>query len=595
MGSGSSSSASRWVGLLAAGCLLAATILADTASAADVSPPNGTVTVPTRNQVLQGDGPFALSGTATDDVGVSRVDVAIKDRTTNRWLQPNGTWSPTFAWLSGALASPGAPTTGWGFSFAGEPGQYTIGARARDTSGKLDPSVPWVQFGVVAPTPPPTSDPNIVLILTDDQRWDTLWSMPNVQSLLVNHGVTFTNGFAVDPLCCPSRAAILKGAYAHSTRVYHNEGTNGPFGSFDDSSTVATWLRAGGYRTALIGKYFNGYTPSRASYVPPGWDRWVAFATNDVGGGAYYNYGLSVDGTLVNRGGATADYSTDVLATYADSFIRSTDPDQPFFLYFTPYGPHEGATAAPRHSTSFPNLTPYRPPSFNEPNVSDKPAYIRQIPSFSSGQISREDLIRRKQYQTLLSVDDAVAKLVQALAQTGRLGTTLIVFMSDNGFLWGEHRWGATGAQNKQVPYEESIRLPYVVRYDPLTAVPRTDPNLVLNIDLAPTFADLAEVQAPGVEGRSLMSLLGNPMAPWRSDFLVEHLVTNVPSYCAVRSATAIYVRYQTGEEELYLLQQDPYELVNRATDPTQSALVASMRLRARELCSPPPPGYTFP
>ncbi len=197
--------------------------------------------------------------------------------------------------------------------------------------------------------------------------------------------------------------------------------------------------------------------------------------------------------------------------------------------------------------------------------------------------------------QTLLSVDDAVGTIVQALADTGRLSQTMLVFMSDNGFLYGEHRWGTTGAMNKQVPYEESIRVPYIVRYDPLTSTSRTDPNLVLNIDLAPTFAALADAVAPGVEGRSLLPLLTTPSAPWRTDFLVEHHLTNLPSYCAVRSTSATYVRYNTGEEELYLLASDPYELINRATDPSQTTLLSTMRARAIQLCNPPPPGYRFP
>ena len=192
------------------------------------------------------------------------------------------------------------------------------------------------------------------------------------------------------------------------------------------------------------------------------------------------------------------------------------------------------------------------------------------------------------------SVDDAVGTIVQALEDTSRLRNTMIVFTSDNGFLYGEHRWGRTGAQNKQVPYEESIRVPYVVRYDPLTATARTDPRMVLNIDLAPTFAALAGAAAPGAEGRNLVPLLTTPSTPWRVDFLVEHHLTNLPSYCAVRSTNAIYVRYGTGEQELYLLASDPYQLVNRATDPSQVSLVASMRARPVQLCNPPPPGYSF-
>jgi arylsulfatase A-like enzyme len=395
-------------------------------------------------------------------------------------------------------------------------------------------------------------------------------------------------------LCCPSRANILKGAYSHSTHVYQNSGSNGPFSAFDDSSTLGTWMNGAGYRTALIGKYFNGYDPSRASYVAPGWNRWVAFATTDVGGGKYLDYGLSVDGTYTTYGTTSSDYSTDVLAGYAEDFVRSTPAEEPLFLEFAPYAPHEPADAAARHASTFSNLTPWRPPNYDEPDVSDKPAYIRALPRFVSTNISRIDTIRRKQYQSLQAVDEAVSRLLDALEDTGRLSNTMIVFTSDDGFLWGEHRWGKRGDENKQVPYEESIRVPYVVRYDPLVKSPRIDPSLVLNIDLAPTFTSLAGVAAPGAEGRSLLPLLAEPGIPWRTDFLIEHGLTNVPTYCAVRTTDALYVRYGTGEQELYQLASDPYELNNLAVNPAYAAQLSSLRARAVQLCSPTPPGYSF-
>ncbi len=170
--------------------------------------------------------------------------------------------------------------------------------------------------------------PNIVLILTDDERWDRpdFPTLPNVESSLVEHGVTFSNGFVVNSLCCPSRASILTGQYSHSTLVYDNGGQYGGFRSFhQDSSTIATWLHAAGYRTALLGKYLNGYNKL---YIPPGWDHWNAFK-GAPSGGAYYNYDLNDDGLVVHHGSSDADYSTDVLASDADSFIRGTDPSQP--------------------------------------------------------------------------------------------------------------------------------------------------------------------------------------------------------------------------------------------------------------------------
>lgn len=417
--------------------------------------------------------------------------------------------------------------------------------------------------------------PNIVVVLTDDQRWDTLWAMPAVQRELVGRGVTFTDAFVVNPLCCPSRASILKGQYSRSTGVYKNK----QFAAFDDSWTIATRLDEVGYRTGLIGKYLIGYYDDRlASYVPPGWDRW--FALMDP---KYYDYGVSDDGVLRSFGSAPADYNTDVLANEAVGFIESTPTDTPLFLYFAPIAPHEPATAADRHEGAFRGIEPHRPPSYNEEDVSDKPAHIQALSTRGS-----PDKLRRKQYESLLAVDEAVDRLVQALTTTGRIENTMIVFVSDHGFLWKEHRW-----KGKTVPYEESIRIPFVLRYDALVPEPRTDDRLVLNIDLAPTFADVAAGSTAGMDGDSLLGLLASPQtATWRADFIVEHvLFQRVPAYCAVRNRDAIYVRYATEEEELYDLVADPYQLDNRASDPAYAELRDQMHARLVQLCSPPPPG----
>jgi arylsulfatase A-like enzyme len=197
----------------------------------------------------------------------------------------------------------------------------------------------------------------------------------------------------------------------------------------------------------------------------------------------------------------------------------------------------------------------------------------------------------------LQPVDHAVGRIVDALAQTGRLNNTMIVFTSDNGFMWGEHRW-----IDKLAPYEESIRVPLVVRFDPITSTPKTSDKLALNIDLAPTFAQVAGVAARHTDGQSLLPVLEFPGAPWRQDFLVEHLdkrtsitssnaMIDVPTYCEVRTTQYAYVQYVTHEEELYDLSADPYELRNLAQDPTYHNQLLSLRARLAELCNPPPPG----
>ncbi|MFL5800090.1 MAG: sulfatase [Actinomycetota bacterium] len=431
--------------------------------------------------------------------------------------------------------------------------------------------------------------PNIVLILTDDQRWDTLWAMPEVRRLLVADGATFTDSFVVNPLCCPSRSSILTGDYSHTTGVYSNGGPNGGFPAFHDRSTIATWLDDAGYDTGLVGKYLNQYP---GHYVPPGWDTWNAMVMNAVVGSYYYDWSLSQGHRLIHYGNRPEDYSTNVLASRAERFIRSADG--PLFLYFAPWAPHGAPVPAPGDEHAFARLKPFRPPSYDEADVSDKPAYIRAVPTLGRQQMRFIDAYRRGQYRALLAVDRAVGGIVDALRDTGRLDDTMIVFASDNGLAWGEHRW-----QRKQVPYEESIRVPLVIRYPPLTSDAVTVSQPALNIDLAPTFAAVAGVPTPHVDGRSLVPLLRGTATPWRHDFLIEHERVAqsfpVPSYCAVRTAHQLFVEYATGESEYYDLRTDPYELRNRADDPHTLGARTVLARRLHELCNPPPPRMTRP
>jgi N-acetylglucosamine-6-sulfatase len=424
--------------------------------------------------------------------------------------------------------------------------------------------------------------PNIVLILTDNQRWDSLWAMPNVQSGIVQKGVAFNNSFVTNPLCCPSRATILTGRYSHSTGVYTNESPL-HYDAFrnDEASTVATWLNNAGYHTALIGKYMNGY---RGASVPPGWDRWAAFK----GGGGYYNYQLREDDVIVSYGSTEADYSTDVFATKVIDFIKGVPANEPFFVHFSPYAAHGPAIAANRHLNQFSTTTFERPPSFNEADVSDKPAWVRNLTIKKASTI---DTFRRKQLRTLLAVDEAVANIVDTLESTGRLNNTLIMFASDNGDARGEHR--LTGYR---APYEEVLRVPTAIRYDALISTPRSDAHLVLNVDWAQTFAEIGGVSAPGAEGSSLVPLLTSPTAAWRSEFLIEHAQgpDPVPTYCGIRGTRYVYVRYSTAEEELYDLSTDPYQLMNRAKDASLASVLSDRRARLKTLCAPPPPGLTL-
>ena len=454
---------------------------------------------------------------------------------------------------------------------------------------------------------PKTSPPNVILILTDDQRWDELGFtqgvqyMPTVQSQLMNKGIHFTNAFVVNPSCCPSRTTILTGKYSHGTDVYTNKPPHGGFQTFEseEGSTLATWLQGGGYYTGLIGKYLNGYETTDVGHVPQGWNRWVAmtFGDSESGPAGYYNYTLSVDGSPVTYGKGLNNYSTNVLGGYATDFINTAPPSKPLFLYFAPYAPHSPTMVAKDERSSCAGLQPLRQaqiPSFNEADTSDKPKYAAKRPLLTTADIAKIDRHHLRDCQTLMSVDNQVGAILTALQDTGRLSNSLIVFMSDNGYAFGEHR--RTG---KIVPYEPSIRVAMVVRDDaviPPALDGTTNGDMVLNLDVAPTFAAAGGVSSPGAVGMNFLPLLTNPGAAWRDHFLIEHWGEGgVPAYCGIRTADWKFVRYATGEQELYDLNADPDEMQNQASNPAPPypAEVASLRSLEQSMCQPPPPGFT--
>jgi arylsulfatase A-like enzyme len=429
--------------------------------------------------------------------------------------------------------------------------------------------------------------PNIVLVVTDDQRWDTLSAMPTVSSELVGQGVTFRNAFVVNPLCCPSRAAILTGTYSHTNGVWSNSNST-PYGgarAFDDRATLATWLDEAGYETMLVGKYMNGYGPPLGPpFVPPGWDRWLAF----FGSHGYFRYSLT-DGASVRSYGperVEANYSTDVLAAEAEAFVRSAP--SPFFLYFAPFAPHKSGAfsvePAPRHVDAFAGAPYTPPPSVNEADVGDKPGFIRRRSTYEVENLTE---LREEQLEALLAVDEAVAGLLTALDDAGKLENTLFLFTSDNGHTWGEHRWAG-----KRVAYDESIRVPLVARWDALALPPREVGRPVLNIDLASTITDAAGAEVPGRDGRSLIPLLSGDNVPWRSKFLIEYFDVYFPSYCSIRTEGWKYVQHRTGEEELYDLLRDPLELRNLAGKPTRRTKVMESRANVQRSACRPPNGY---
>jgi N-acetylglucosamine-6-sulfatase len=436
-------------------------------------------------------------------------------------------------------------------------------------------------LGVLLPGPPHAiavvDAPNIVVIMVDDMRLDALADMPNTQRLLVDQGVEFSNFYVSNALCCPSRVSFGTGNYSHTTGVYSNGdsatdawgGNAAYFSHGNDPTTLVNALNPT-YRTALVGKWLNGY--DAVSPQPTGWDRWVAFSGMRGGGGAYYEYDLNVDGAINHFGSRTADYSTDVLRDYALDFIATTDGgDEPFYLYFAPYASHGPSTPARRHQ----GMTfPYnKQPGFNERDVSDKPAYIGRLPAPGRDQRVRWNL----QVASLQAVDEAVEAFVNSAPPN-----TVYVFTSDNGKYLAEHR-----LIGKEAPYEQAIHLPLVIRAPDLE--PRSEDGMVANIDLAPTLAGFAGVAfgpTDGIDARPLIKF-GDTV---RTELLLEHIRDQgeVPTYCGlVTDDGRKLIEYANGEREFYNLSLDPWELHSRPYAPS----VQKLRDKLRVTCSPLPPG----
>lgn len=444
------------------------------------------------------------------------------------------------------------------------------------------------------PTPQATPDParpNIILILTDDQPVQSLPYMPNVEKELAGKGITFVNGYVTTPLCCPSRASILTGLYAHNHGVLTDRPPQGGATVFKDAQTIAVWLKARGYRTALMGKYLNNYdavTPQ--GRVPPGWDEWDAFILQGKNNqGFYYGYTLSDNGKVVQYTTRPGDYSADVLTAKALEFIKSSG-NQPFFLMLDFYNPHQTYIAANRYQGMFKTnaeFTPYRPPNFLPTDLTGKPQWLQHLAQPAAADL---DHIYQRILRSLMAVDDSVGKLTSLLDQMGERERTAIFYLTDNGESLGDN-----GILGKNCPYDACIHVPYIVSYPTLVKQPSTDTHFVLNIDLAPTFAQLAGASTPGkVNGVSILPLLTNPSAPWRDAFLIEHfqelassdegLTTAIPTYHAIRTEEWKYVEYDTGERELYNLKSDPYEIHNLASDPQYSSVIATLHSQLQEL-----------
>ncbi|MFC4913264.1 sulfatase [Actinomadura gamaensis] len=422
--------------------------------------------------------------------------------------------------------------------------------------------------------------PNILYVLTDDLSWDLVDYMPNVKRLQ-QQGMTFSNYFVADTLCCPSRATILTGRYPHNTGVLSNDPPTGGYDVFNqrgnEQSTFAVALKNAGYRTGLMGKYLNGYESTKKqgssrTYVPPGWTEW------DVTGLGYanYNYDLNSNGTLTHHGWKPGDYLNTVISGKGVDFInRSADAKQPFLLEMSTFSPHGPATAAPEDNHKFRSLKAPRTPGFNEPDIGDKPGWLRRYPLLRKKQIADIDEAFRQRVRAVQSVDRMIGKLLDTVRARGLADDTYVVFNSDNGYHLGQHRL----EEGKLTAYDTDIKVPLIVA-GPGVKAGAVESRFAQNTDICPTFQDLAGLTPPpSVDGRTLVPLLhGQPVTGWRTTAYIEHLGPrfnkddpdlpkqfggNPPTYHAVRTANELYVEYENGDREYYDLTRDPWELGN--------------------------------
>ncbi|HEU5029832.1 MAG TPA: sulfatase [Spirillospora sp.] len=428
---------------------------------------------------------------------------------------------------------------------------------------------------------PKGARPNIVYVLTDDLSWDLVDYMPHVKELQ-KRGLTFSNYFVADTLCCPSRATILTGMYPHNTGVLSNDPPTGGFQVFnnrgDEKVTFATALQQAGYSTALMGKYLNGYETTKKqgssrTYVPPGWSEWQVTGL----GYANYNYDLNSNGSLVHHGRKPGDYLNTVLQAKGVDFIRrSAQAGKPFMLEMSTFTPHEPATAAPQDAHAFAGARAPRTPGFNEADIRDKPGWLRKYPKINKRQLRKVDNAFRKRVRAVQSVDRMIGRLEEAVNASGQAANTYFVFNSDNGYHLGQHRL----VEGKLTAYETDIRVPLIVA-GPGVPAGRTETRFAQNTDICPTFEELggAAPAAASADGRSLVPLLhGQNATGWRTTAFIEHRGPNFshddpdipqkyggnpPTYQAVRTANELYVEYENGEHEYYDLKRDPWELNN--------------------------------
>jgi N-acetylglucosamine-6-sulfatase len=492
--------------------------------------------------------------------------------------------------------------------------------------------------------------PNILVVMTDDMAATDVEHMPNVRKLLAKKGTSFADAVDSFPLCCPARATFLTGQYAHNHGVAGNFHPDGWYGMKGRGNTLATWLDDAGYTTALIGKWLNGYGALDAhGEVPKGFDIWRGLL--DAAAYDYYNYVMNKDGKLKIWGDSAfamglvrfanievtphehtlatvfaalaeqfgpapyeywgaeneKEYQPDVTGKITKRIVRGQAKSRkPFFVWWTPVAPHREDVAttlmgrpgadprpAPRYADEAAEAKLPQPPNFNEADLSDKASNMTEkAQPLSEEQIAQLQLDYEGRVGSLMAVDEHVGKLVKTLRKTDQLRNTMIVFLSDNGWMQGEHRIPG----DKFLPYEESLKIPLIIR-GPGVPKGREINRQVANIDFAPTLADAANAKAGRtLDGVSLLpSLLDPKRKPPERVFELEALTRlfegEIPvnawdrPYKGVRTERYTYVVWtETGEQELYDRQVDPYQLENVVDDPGYAAVRDELAAKLEQL-----------
>ncbi len=501
------------------------------------------------------------------------------------------------------------------------------------------------------------SPPSFVVIQTDDQTLDQLYAavtpfggapiyaMPNTLNLIAKRGISLNRYYVSYPLCCPSRVSLLTGRYAHNHNVRGNVPPNAGYTGFSFrgamTHNLAVWLQQAGYRTIHVGKFLNGYGDEpydNGTAVAPGWDAWHSVVRSDTNH-YFYGYTLNNNGVLdgpygdsgswdtreygvrddfgcpfAPANGLPCFYLTDTLTNIATAELQGTPPDKPFYLQLDYNAPHgdfrrpAGPEPAPRHYDSFVGapLPHDRSQGFDEGNVRDKPRFIRDAPSLSGTETHAYRVYYQKALDSLRSIDEGVKQVVDTIGGMGRLRNTYIIFTSDNGFFFGEHRL----IGGKFLAYEPATHLPFLIRGPGIQPGSSTG-ELASNVDVAPTILQLAGATADkSIDGRSLTPYLFDDQLRTRRPILFESFVETADvepnsagragtrargdtasasilappkDYEGIRLGPYKYIAWPTGEKELYNINKDPDELNNIVKDhnyfPIRNFLHSQLRL----------------